>query len=85
MKKESKHFPVAEVIPNENLWLILRDDLGIIQDSLNIRVHRGDFGKKIGAKTVVLISTIIGFLAISSMAIVGFLALTKNKLEEREK
>lgn len=60
-------------------------DLGIIQDSLNIRVHRGVAGKKIRAKTIVLISIIIGFLAISSMAIVGFLLLLRKNRIRRQK
>ncbi|KAI3681786.1 hypothetical protein L6452_36590 [Arctium lappa] len=59
-------------------------DLEVIRDSLDVRVHRGVTGKKIEAKTRVLISVIIGFLAISSMAIVGFILLRKNRIRRRK-
>ncbi|KAI3741321.1 hypothetical protein L1987_58993 [Smallanthus sonchifolius] len=59
-------------------------DLGIIHDPLNIRVPRGVTGKKIGSKTVILIITISCFVAISSIAIIGFVILRKNTITRKK-
>ncbi|KAK9056166.1 hypothetical protein SSX86_027255 [Deinandra increscens subsp. villosa] len=64
-------------------------DLGIIQDSLNIRVSKRVSGKKIEPKTVILIIIISCILAISSIIVIIFLILRKNtinrkKLEQEE-
>ncbi|KAL4562682.1 hypothetical protein LXL04_026712 [Taraxacum kok-saghyz] len=59
-------------------------DLGKIQDSLNIRVHKSVAGRKIKAKTIILISTITSFLAISSIAIIGFIILRNNRIKRKK-
>ncbi|KAF5811597.1 putative protein kinase RLK-Pelle-SD-2b family [Helianthus annuus] len=59
-------------------------DLGIIQDSLSIRVPRGVNGKKIGAKTVVVISIVSCFVAVLLMVIVGFVVLRKKTLMRKK-
>ncbi|XP_076948764.1 G-type lectin S-receptor-like serine/threonine-protein kinase SD2-2 [Bidens hawaiensis] len=62
-------------------------DLGIIQNSLIVRVPRGVFGKKMGRNMVILISTVSCFLAISLIVFIVFVILrkktiTRKKLEE---
>ncbi|KAL7592486.1 G-type lectin S-receptor-like serine/threonine-protein kinase SD2-2 [Lactuca sativa] len=59
-------------------------DLGIIQDSLNIRVHKGVIRKKIGVKTIILITTITSFLAIASIAIIILIILRKKMIKRKK-
>ncbi|KAI3711406.1 hypothetical protein L2E82_41472 [Cichorium intybus] len=58
-------------------------DLGMILDSLNIRVHKG-VTRKIGVKTIILITTVTSFLAISSIAIIAFIILRKNTIKRKK-
>lgn len=59
-------------------------DLGNIQDSLNIRVNKRVTRKKIGGKTLLLISAISCFLAISSITIIVFMILRKNMIKRKK-
>ncbi|CAH1443533.1 unnamed protein product [Lactuca virosa] len=59
-------------------------DLGIIQDSLNVRVHKGVIRKKIGVKTIILITTITSFLAIASIAIIILIILRKKMIKRKK-
>ncbi|KAL8235821.1 hypothetical protein R6Q59_016902 [Mikania micrantha] len=59
-------------------------DLGLIQDSLNIRVPRGVSGKKIGWKTVILIIIICCVAATSFATIIILITIRKKKITRKK-
>ncbi|KAK1420205.1 hypothetical protein QVD17_21607 [Tagetes erecta] len=59
-------------------------DLGMIQDSLSVRVPRGVSGKKMGSKTVVLISVVSSFVVVLLMGVGVFVILRKKRVTRRK-
>ncbi|XP_071717319.1 G-type lectin S-receptor-like serine/threonine-protein kinase SD2-2 [Rutidosis leptorrhynchoides] len=58
--------------------------LGIVQDSLSVRVSRGVNGKKVVGKTVIIVSAISCFLAILMIMVLGFLVLRKRMIKRKK-